>query len=398
MKRFPGFIAAWVGAMCLPAASGPERGIDPESLLSQALPIHEREDLRNSVRWKGFIAAQEAAAGGDWEKARKLVFQLRVMMPDHLMLLEQKARLHELAGEWVDAENAWYELIARQPRRLDLLPELALALLRQERRDDAERVVGVILDRAPRHLEGRWLRALIRLRGGRREPEAWSVPEAAHLSLRLSAEPRRWVSWLGESAYRELSGFVWSGGLWEADATLPASAGELGEAGRTIAPALVEAEQAMALGQWPRALEAIGRAEIAGASGPLLAAYRAYATGQDGAPAPALRSLDAILRQHPGHPRVRSLRGHLYLALARYAEARDDFASLPADDPDAIFGRLLAHAGEGDIEAAWSLYEELAAKHRAALPRLLRQHEPLLAPLRARPDFLRPLQPTPRVP
>jgi tetratricopeptide (TPR) repeat protein len=387
-------------ALALPTFAAPtvETGIGEESLLSQALPIHERENLRDSVKWQGFVAAQEAAAGGDWEKARRLVFKLREFMPDHLMLLEQKARLHELAGEWAEAESAWYELIARQPQRLDLLPELAMALLRQDRGDESSRIVGVILDRQPGHPEGRWLRVLASLRKGRRETVSWSVPEMAQLSLRLSAEPRRWVAWLGEAPYRDLTGFVWSGGQWDATSFLPENAGELAASGRRIATALVEAEQALALGQWPRALEALGRAETAGASGPLLAAYRAYAQGKNGSPGPALRALDAIAGRYEGQPVVLALRAHLFLDLQRYGEARGDFMRLPAGGPEAIFGRLLAHLGESDMDAAWPLYVELAKRHRNDLLRLLRQHEPLLAPLRARPDFLRPLQPTPQVP
>lgn len=367
-------------------------GLDTNAVLSTVMPIQEREDLRDSVKWQGFVAAQEAAAGGDWGRARQFIFKLREFVPDNLMLVEQQARLHQLAGEWKQAETTWYEVLARQPHRLDILPELAWCLMRQERYTEALRPVQVVLDRDPVQVEARWIRALVGLRTANRSDETWTVPDMAWLCQRLGAESRGWVSWLGEDGYRDLTGFVWSGGHWPDLPPQPLSSGDLAERSQRLGRALVDLEQAMALNQWIRAGEALSKAETQGATGPLLASYRAYWQGMTGQPGPALRTLSAVLRGHPDLNVVRKLQGALLLDQQHYGEALEAFDALPGTDVEGVFGRMLARLGQGRMHDAWTLYRDLAHRHRGELLRLLRQDNPLLDSLRARPDFMRPLE------
>ena len=383
--------------LALPAEHGwgvERTGINSNAVLESSFRFFRSEDLRKSIKWKGYVAALEHAAGGNWPRTREFVFKLRELVPGNAMLMEQEARLRMRDGEWSIAESIWYELFARQPHRLDILPELAWVLLHQDQDDEARRICGVVLNRNPRQVEARLIRALLALRNPEdRETEAeqWTLREMAHLCQLLGSRPRAWVHVVGEDGYRELMAQVWGGGVRGNGARLVAPLPELTRQSRENAKALIELEKAMALQQNERARNAMDRLKDGQVSAPLLSAYQGYLLAREGNVTEAEQRFQTVIASHPSHVQILHMWAALLVEIGRGEDALVELIPMRIgrkSDPDLQFLQMLAYLQTERMTEAWNSFRHLAEEHRGDLLRLLRQDEPLLDLLRSNPEFL----------
>ncbi len=358
--------------MLLPALAHAAPILDDAGFAPYPMDERGREDLQLQVQ-KHLQSVRHRISRGDHSTALSEINEALAIAPDHPLLIQYAAHIYGTRGSFVLAEDCWIRLNEMDPDNDYYQIGLAGPYIRQGFTKKAEPLLIAALERNPVNVPARFNLALIR----KLEKKTGEVQKL--LRARSSTEVGQFASWtdgeyqsivqlLGRRGFNEFATIVLEGKSPENE---PVKDPNTTEKLKEVKDHIYRSSQAADEKDWPRTMEALNQARLAGATAPAIYQDLALYAWMNGSHEKARALLESLMTRFPGHPYIPATLGILYLREGIEAEAVLHLKAAVSADPvnaEALFALACAHAqSEENTKARLALerLQRLVKKHPA---------------------------------
>lgn len=317
----------------------------------------------------------------DWDQALAEIQRALVVDPDDLTLVQRAAALAALARKFGLAEVYFRRYVSMNPNSIQYLVGWAGVLIRLYRFDEADSVLKRALQLRPDDLGARFNSACIVVLKDRTEliRQDWLVSTTSELEMManwLDADRSDLLSVMGEDKFKTFCGIILGKGT---DERL-----------REIVGLLREFRNANQMRNWALIEQLVERGRVLGLHEAGLSLDLGHAVYEMGEHETAKNLMRDLADQYPKSVSMLYNYGFVLIMEKDYPRASmtlEKAVRLSPQDGQLAFALVCAYAGQGAMDRAWPILEELARKYPQNMEGWMEGNQPYLLAIRNDPRY-----------